>query len=233
MGIFGRLFKVGQAEAHSLVDKLEDPIKMTEQGIRDLKKNLDESLKAYAEVKALSIRSKRELATYTNQARDFEQKAIAVLQKAQSGSLDQAEADRLASEALARKEDAEKNADRTKNDYQQLEENLSRVQTNVNKLKSKISHYENELKTLKARAKVSQATKKINKSLSSIDSRGTLSMLEKMKDKVARDEELAEAYGEMEAASTSLDDELDAVLDNTEARTSNALDEMKKKLNIN
>jgi phage shock protein A len=38
MNVFKRLFKVGEAEAHSALDKLEDPIKMTEQGIRDLKK---------------------------------------------------------------------------------------------------------------------------------------------------------------------------------------------------
>jgi phage shock protein A len=41
MGIFSRLFNVGKAEAHAAIDKLEDPIKMTEQGIRDLKKDLD------------------------------------------------------------------------------------------------------------------------------------------------------------------------------------------------
>ena len=41
-GIFQRLFKTGQAEAHSLVDKLEDPIKISEQAIRDLKKDLQE-----------------------------------------------------------------------------------------------------------------------------------------------------------------------------------------------
>jgi phage shock protein A len=41
------MFKIGTAEAHSAIDKLEDPIKMTEQGIRDLKKDLDESLKAF------------------------------------------------------------------------------------------------------------------------------------------------------------------------------------------
>ena len=28
-GIFQRLFKTGQAEAHALVDKFEDPIKMS------------------------------------------------------------------------------------------------------------------------------------------------------------------------------------------------------------
>ena len=44
MNVFKRLFRVGEAEAHSALDKLEDPIKMTEQGIRDLKKDLDASL---------------------------------------------------------------------------------------------------------------------------------------------------------------------------------------------
>ena len=37
-GIFERLFKTGQAEAHALIDKMEDPIKLSEQAIRDLKK---------------------------------------------------------------------------------------------------------------------------------------------------------------------------------------------------
>ena len=46
MNIFKRLFKIGQAEANSAVDKLEDPIKMTEQGIRDLKKDLSAALQA-------------------------------------------------------------------------------------------------------------------------------------------------------------------------------------------
>ena len=52
-GIFNRLFKAGEAEAHSLVDKLEDPIKMSEQAVRDLRKDLQESLKSLAEVKSL------------------------------------------------------------------------------------------------------------------------------------------------------------------------------------
>ena len=31
--IFRRLFRIGKAEANSAIDKMEDPIKMTEQGI--------------------------------------------------------------------------------------------------------------------------------------------------------------------------------------------------------
>ena len=41
MSILKKVFKIGQAEAHSLLDQLENPIKLTEQGIRDLKNDLD------------------------------------------------------------------------------------------------------------------------------------------------------------------------------------------------
>ncbi|MDA3890159.1 MAG: PspA/IM30 family protein [Salinivirgaceae bacterium] len=233
MGVFNRLFKMGQSEAHSLVDKLEDPIKLTEQGIRDLKKNLDESLQAFAEVKALAIRSKREINEYTNQSKNYEQKAMLILKKTQSGGIDAAEADRLAGEALARKADADANAVRTQGDLVKLEANVKQLDTNIKALKSKITHYENELKTLKARAKVSEATKKINKSMSGIDSGSTIAMLEKMKDKVARDEELAEAYGEMADSNKSIDEELDAAINDPEVKASDALEEMKQKMNMN
>ena len=233
MGIFNRLFKIGQAEAHDIVDKLENPIKLTEQVIRDLKKNLDESLQAFAEVKALAIRTKREINEYTNQSQNYEQKAMLILKKAQDGGLDATEADRLAGEALARKTDADSNAERTKVDMQKLDTSVKQLDNNIKGLKSKITHYENELKTLKARAKVSEATMKINKSMSGIDSGSTISMLEKMKDKVARDEELAEAYGEMANTNKSIDDELDAVLNDSDLKASNALEEMKRKMNLN
>jgi len=233
MGVFNRLFKIGQAEANNLVDKLEDPIKLTEQGIRDLKKNLDQSLQAFAEVKALAIRTKREVNEYTNQASNYEQKAMLILKKAQNGGIEATEADRLAGEALARKADADQNVVRTKGDHAKLEANIKQLDSNIKGLKSKITHYENELKTLKARAKVSEATKKINKSMSGIDSGSTISMLEKMKDKVARDEELAEAYGEMADSNKSLDEELDAAINDSEVKASDALEEMKRKLNMN
>ncbi len=232
MGIFSRIFKVGQSEAHALVDKLEDPIKLTEQGIRDLKKDLNKSLEAFAEVKALAIRSKKEVNEYKNQAQNYEQKAIQILRKAQDGSLEVSEADRLAGEALNRKEACVQNAAKSEADLQQLEGNIGQLDNNIKTLKSKISHYESELKTLKARARVSSATKKLNKSLSNIDSNGTISMLEKMKDKVARDEELAQAYGEMTDSGKSIDDEINSVLEDTNIKSSNALEEMKKKLNM-
>ena len=48
MNIFRRLFNIGKAEANSAIDKMEDPIKMTEQGIRDMKLDLDKSLRSFS-----------------------------------------------------------------------------------------------------------------------------------------------------------------------------------------
>lgn len=179
MSVFSRLFKIGQSEAHSIVDKLEDPIKLTEQGIRDLKKDLDESLKALAEVKAMSIRSKKEAVDARSRAKAYENKAMMLLSKAEKGELDSAEADRLAGEALNQKQDAENQSRSADENATRIDGNLVQLEQNVKKLRSKIGHYENELKTLKARATVSQATTKLNKQMAQIDSSGTISMLEK------------------------------------------------------
>lgn len=231
MGVFSRLFKVGEAEAHSIVDKLEDPIKMTEQGIRDMKKDLDDSLKALAEVKSMAIKANKEASDYRNQAKSYEQKAVLLLQKAEKGEMDSAEADRLAGEALAKKQDAENAAATSEANANKINGQLVQLEQNVKKLKSNISHYENELKTLKARAKVSDATAKLNKQMAHIDSSGTISMLEKMKDRVTEKEALAEAYGEVADANKSLDDEIDdALKGSAPASSSDALAALKAKM---
>lgn len=233
MNIFKRLTKIGQAEAHSAVDKLENPIKLTEQGIRDLKKQLDQSLQALAEIKALSIRSKNELSASEAEAKNYESKAILLLKKVEKGELDTSDGDRLATEALTKKEEATQRVALKKTEVDKFDTNIASLDKKVKDLKSQISSYENELKTLKARVKVSNATKNINKQMANIDSSGTVNMLERMKDKVEKDEALAEAYGEMANESKSVDDEIDKALgDTNKTQASVSLDELKKKLGM-
>lgn len=234
MNIFKRIFKMGEAEAHSAIDKLENPIKMTEQGIRDLKKDLDNSLHALAEVKAMAIRSRNDVQTFTNKAKDYEQKAMLLLKRAQNGEIDPAEADRLASEALVKKEENTEHATRAQEEQQRFEANVSQLDQNVKKIRSTISKYENELKTLKARVKVSTATKNLNKQMAQIDSSSTVSMLERMKEKVAQDEALAESYGEIANESKSVDDEIDKALEGgvNEAKAADSLAALKAKMGM-
>lgn len=232
MNVFKRMFKMGEAEAHSALDKLENPIKLTEQGIRDLKKDLDASLKALAEVKAMAIRAKNDVQTNMSKAKDYENKAMLLLKKAQAGEMEASEADRLATEALSRKEEFITALTQSKSEQDRFENNVSQLDGKVKKLRAEISKYENELRTLKARVKVSEATAKVNKQMAQIDSSSTVSMLERMKDKVAQQEALAEAYGDIAGESKSLDDEIDSALDGTNTKASDDLAAMKAKLGM-
>ena len=233
MSIFKRLFNLGKAEANSVIDKLEDPIKLTEQGIRDLKKDMDEALKALAEVKAMAIRARNESVTYDNKAKDYEKKAILLLQKAERGEMEASEAERLATESLSRKNENDTLFQQSKTNQTNFENSVKQLDGKVKQLRTNVSKFENELKTLKARVKVSKATKQINKQMAQIDSSGTVSMLERMKDKVAQEEALAESYGEIANESKSLDDEIDGALGGeSNAQASNDLAALKAKLKM-
>ncbi len=210
--IFGRMFKVGQAHAHSTMDKFEDPIKMTEQGIRDLKKELQETMRSLAEVKGVAIRLKKQAEDNKRLAADYERKAMMLLKKMQGGELDNAQAERLATESLNKKEECSQKAVSLMQDWEKQDKMASQLQTNVSKLKSTVSSYENELITLRARAKTAATTLKLNEQMANVDSSGTIAMLEKMKAKVEEDESLAQSYGEIASVETSVDDEINAAL---------------------
>ncbi len=231
MGVFQRIFRVGKAEVHSAIDKLEDPIRLTEQGIRDLKNDLSNAMTSLAEVKGQGIRLRKQASDGKKAAADYERKAMALLQKAQNSDIDSAEADRLAAEALARKEENVNRSATLSQNAKQQEEMAAQLQTQVDKLKSSIAGYENELVTLRARARTAAATKKINKQLAKVDSNGTLAMLERMKERVEEDESLSQAYGEVADASKSVDEEIDAALQEKNTG-SDKLAELKSKMGI-
>ena len=232
MSFFKRLFKMGQAEANSALDNMEDPIKLTEQGIRDLKIDLEKSLESFAQVKALAIRAKNDIEEHTTKADDYQQKAMLILTKAKNKEISNEEADKLATEALIRKEETNKQIETAKSEAKNFDESVSKLDANVKEIKSTIQKWESELKTLKARVKVSKATKNLNKQMAELDSSGTVSMLERMKDKVQQEEALAEAYGNIAKDSKTLDDKLDALTDTTKQSAEDNLAALKEKLGL-
>lgn len=233
MSILKRILTWGKSETNAMIDKIEDPVKMTEQGIIDLKKDLENSLKSLAEVKAEAIRARRESDEKKQLASDYEKKAMLLLTKAQKGELKSEDADRLAGEALGKKEGFMKEAltlSQQQNNYEQM---VSKLEEDIKKLKQQIDSWSTELTTLKARAKIANASKKLNQQLSQIDSSSTITMLEKMKNRVAEQEALAESYAHLATNHTSVDDEINRALQG-EGRPaeSDALKELKSKMGI-
>jgi len=234
MNIFKRMFRIGQSEVNSGIDKLEDPIKMTEQGIRDLKGDLNKSIEALASVKAMSIRARKEGETYGQKTKDYEKKAMLLLGRAQSGEMDAADAERLAKEALARKRENEGLQTRAAAEQQRLQQNVEKMQVKINNLRSNIGSWENELKTLKSRVKVSEASERLNKQLANVDSSSTVSLLERMREKVDEQEAIAESYGEIAESNSnySLDEEIDMALIGATSSEDDDLAALKAKMGL-
>jgi phage shock protein A len=230
MNIFKRLLTIGKAEIHSVIDSFEDPINLTEQGIREMKEQLAKSIEALAQLKALAIRKKNEAETEQQTANDYYNKAIVIVQKAENGEVEAAEADRLAKEALKRQTSSLENAKDLQKEHEKLYDECEKMQGNINHLKSSIAKWENELKTLKARVQVSEATKDINQKMTQMDTGSTVSMLEKLKDRVVQQEALAEAYSDLSKSGKSIDEEIDAIVNNNDTKAEEALNRLKETL---
>lgn len=230
MNIFKRLFKIGKAEIHSVIDSFEDPINMTEEGIREMKEQLSESIESLAQLKALAIRKKNEVQAEDQSAKDYYNKAVMIIQKAENSEIDTAEADRLAKEALKKQGIAHENSQKLDKEYQKLHNDSEKMQGNINTLKSNISKWENELKTLKARVQVSEATKDINKKMIFIETGSTVSMLEKLKERAEQQEAMAESYNDISNASKTADEEIDSFVNNADRQAEDALKRIKETL---
>ncbi|MCH8555255.1 MAG: PspA/IM30 family protein [Schleiferiaceae bacterium] len=231
MNVFKRLFKIGQAETHAAVDKLEDPIKMIEQGLRDLREDQDKAMRALAEVKAMLIRRTREFNAAKERESDLQEKSILLLKRAQNKDIEQSEADTLVRENLRLKGQVTKEIALAESDVANLEKQVQTLESNVAKIKNNIGQWENELRTLKARVKVSSATKMINKQMTGMDSTSVISMLERMKDKVSQEEALADAYGELADANTGHEERMNKKIE--ELSIDDELEKLKAQLGVN
>lgn len=231
MNIFKRLFRIGQAEIHAAVEKMEDPVKMTEQGLRELREDLVQATEAYAKVKALAIRTENEQVHCQQESMNYAEKAVLIMQKAQIGQVNIEKAEDLAREALSLRKKYYSESEALGMQVSALQQSAREMLRNTEVLKENLEKWEKELRTLKARVKVSKATEQVNKQLAQLDNNGTVAMLERMKAKVEEKEALAKAYGEI-AHNNNLKDELNNILKDDSLSIEKDLKAIKEKLGI-
>lgn len=232
MSIFKRLFRIGQAEIHAAVDKMEDPVKMIEQGLRELREDLTEATESYAKVKALAIRTENDKIHCQQESRNYGEKAILIMQKAQTGQVDMIKAEALAREALSLRKKYYVESEELGHQVIALQQSSSEMLRNTEILKENMEKWEKELRTLRARVKVSKATEQVNKQLAQLDNNGTVAMLQRMKAKAEDQEALAKAYGEIARDKNSLKEELDSLLKDDSSSIEKDLQAIKEKLGI-
>lgn len=230
--LFMRLAKIFQVQADTALSRLEDPVKLSEQGVRDLKSSLSEAVVSLAQVKSVAIRARKEAEDEKRRSEAYEQKAVALLTRAQRGELALAESDRLASEVLRLKSVADARCGSLEANAEQQEQLAAQLQSRIERLRHDISGYEDELVTLRARAATARSVKQINQHLAGAEGSGTVAMLERMREKVVYEEALAEAYEQL-GGTPDLEREVDNALSQSSAsglHVADSLAELKAQL---
>ncbi|HLT88032.1 MAG TPA: PspA/IM30 family protein [Sphingobacterium sp.] len=202
ISIFKRLLKIGQSEIHALVDRMEDPIHMIKQGIRDLKEELVEVTERLAQAKASKIRLENKAEENSEKAKRMEEKAKTVLLKCHAGELETNVANRLAKEALVHKQDLMVELDDLQDQIESQEKAAEKIVQQLEILRHNISKWEKELTILKAKQKVTCASELANRHIATMDTHGTIDLLERMKAKAKDSEDLAQAYAEIAQQNT-------------------------------
>jgi phage shock protein A len=217
MGLFGRLGTLIRSNINELINRAEDPEKMLNQVLVDMKGQLVEAKKQVAVAIADEKRIKKQYEQELAKAADWEKKAMMAVR---AGN------DDLARAALARKAEHDELAATLKDQWEAQKQSVEQLKEALRSLDAKIEEAKRKRNMLVSRQKRAQAQATINKTLSQLNSSDSYdSTFARMDERVTQLEAEAEASAEMGAlpetslesqfkalaAGSSVDDELEAL----------------------
>ncbi|MGG1314763.1 MULTISPECIES: PspA/IM30 family protein [Cohnella] len=203
MSIFKRLRDLTLSNVYALIEKAEDPVKMTDQYLRDMQDDLEDAEKAVAAQIALEKKFKQ---LYE------EQEALVQKRDEQANIAAQAKNIELARRALEEKKAAAQKAAEYKASYEQNKAAADRLREKLEEMRKQFTELKNRRETLVARANAAKAQAEINKAMAGFGSDTALSGLKRMEEKVLQMEAHAEATEELGGAKgKSLDEEIAAL----------------------
>lgn len=204
MGIFSRMMTVIRANINALIGKAEDPAKVLEQSLVDMRSQLAKTKQdvaaAIADEKKLLGQVERE----KKQAEDWERRAMLAVNEGR---------DDLAKQALMRQAEHMQNG-------QQLHETWLRHKADTEKLKESLRAMNDRIEELKrkknvlvARQKRAEAQERIQQTMSSMNDQSAFDTFQRMEEKIDDMERQAVAQAELagELSGDSLQQEFKAL----------------------
>lgn len=206
MSIFRRIFRIGKANVNSALDKLEDPVKMIDQILRELDQDIAKMTAAVTSQMAVEKRFERELQE-TEQiiARRDEQARVAVEQ----GD------DNLAREALIDKKRHIEKRDALKVNYDKAKETAARLRKQLEDMKSRVQDMKTKRSALIAQAEAAKATKRITRTMSGVGNENLADSFYKMEEKIQQMHDEAQAAQELAESERSLDSKFEELMSKT------------------
>jgi len=199
MSLFKRLRDLTLSNVYALIEKAEDPIKLTDQYIRDMTEDLEEAEKAVASQIALEKKFKQ---LYEDQAALVQKRTEQAHMAAQAQNVD------LARRALEEKHAAELKMNEYQAAFAQNQQLANNLRAKLDDMRKQLTEMKNKRETLVARYNAAKTQHEINKAMSGFGSDSAAAGLKRMEEKMLQMEAQAEASAELASSKgKSLDEE--------------------------
>lgn len=188
MGIFSRIGTLLKANINDLISKAEDPEKILNQLIIDMKEQLIEAKKQVAVAIADEKRLHKQLENEMNLSREWEKKAMMAVRAGR---------DDLAREALMRKTEHDNLAKEFQAQWEAQKAAADQLRDALRRLNAKIEEASRKKNLLIARQKRAEAQKTIHETLSGLNNSSAFDAFGRMEEKINRIEAEASASAEL------------------------------------
>lgn len=188
MGIFGRLGTLLKANVNDVISKAEDPEKILNQLILDMKDQLIEAKKQVAVAIADEKRLKKQFDNELHMAREWEKKAMMAVRAGR---------DDLAKEALRRKSEHDDISSQYKAQWEAQKAAADKLRDSLRQLNNKIEEAKRKKNLLIARKKRAEAQQQIQNTMSSLSDTSAFDTFDRMATKIDQMEAEAEAQAEL------------------------------------
>lgn len=188
MGVFSRFFKVTEAGANRLIDKMEKPELMLDQAIRDREKSISDARQKVQSVIATERQTKALIDKEEMEVQRWEERA----QKA----LTAGEED-LAAQALTRAEEHRAKAESLKPNWQLQRRSVDHLKVDLRRMDDELAELKRNKDIIIAQSKTAEVKKSIYEAKASIGRNSSEDLIARMKSKAERASFEAEAAQEL------------------------------------
>jgi len=206
MGIFDRIFRIGKANVNSALDKLEDPVKLIDQVLRELDADVAKVTTAVTSQIAVEKRFEREL----NEAKEAVAKREAQARQALSIGNEE-----LAREALSDKKRHEEKVAKLQVSYDSAKQSSEKLRNQLQEMKERVNEMKDQRGTLIAQAEAAKAQERINKTMTGVGTDDAAATFAKMEEKILKMRDQAEAAQALADDNRDLDNKLDQMMRST------------------
>lgn len=225
MGIFQKLSTLVRSNLNDLIARAENPEKMLEQVIIDMR---EQQTRAKQEV-ALAIAEERKLKSQVEaeakQAQEWERRAMLALQQGR---------DDLARQALMRQQEYAQRAQSLHDTWQKQASDTEKVKDALRQLQVKIEEAQRKKNLLVAKQKRAQAQRRIHETMAGLSDSSAFETFERMAQRIEHNERLALAAAEVseELSGDPLEKEFKALEAGSSSDVEYRLLEMKQQMGI-